>query len=186
MYVYKFYDNVWCIGKLDNAIHVDLNEMNTFDIITQNPSCIWNHIHFNNLKPHKYLIIAMNWEKSIEPCPKVLIFFKKYWNLSQKDNKSYKICNTKDCFFSWKQIFAQHWFQPPFFLFFNWYFFHFALTTSCLISIMINDKNHTNISPQSNQSIQQTLFTPLISFVKTYGTLTPQFFPLFTMLFLPV
>jgi hypothetical protein len=75
MYVYKFYDNVWCIGKLNSAIHVNLNQMNTFEIISQNPNCIWNHIHFNNLKPHKYLIIAMNWEKSIEPCPKVLVYF---------------------------------------------------------------------------------------------------------------
>jgi hypothetical protein len=51
--------------------------MNTFEIISQNPNCIWNHIHFNKLKPHKYLIIAMNWEKSIEPCPKVLVYFSK-------------------------------------------------------------------------------------------------------------
>jgi hypothetical protein len=30
----KFYDNVWCVRKLDNVTHVDLNQMNKPKILT--------------------------------------------------------------------------------------------------------------------------------------------------------
>jgi hypothetical protein len=48
----KFCNNGWIIGQLDNAIHVNLNQASTFEIITLNLNHIKNHIHFNNLKPY--------------------------------------------------------------------------------------------------------------------------------------
>jgi hypothetical protein len=50
----KFCDNLWSIGKLDDEIHINLNQMRTFEIITLNPNHTWNRIHFNNRKPIPY------------------------------------------------------------------------------------------------------------------------------------
>jgi hypothetical protein len=47
----KICDNLWCIGKLDDQVHIDLNEMRTFEIITLNPNQTWNWIYFHNRKP---------------------------------------------------------------------------------------------------------------------------------------
>ncbi len=37
----KVCDNVWCVGKLDDGIHVNLNQMKTSEIIALNPNHTW-------------------------------------------------------------------------------------------------------------------------------------------------
>jgi hypothetical protein len=79
----KFCDNLWCIGKLDVEIHINLNQMRTFEIITLNPNHTWNWIHFNNHKPIPYNgheLRKINWiiSKSFR------IFKKNSQNLTQK------------------------------------------------------------------------------------------------------
>jgi hypothetical protein len=51
LYFCKFWDSAWFITKLNEGIHVNLNQINIFEIITLNPNHTQNHIRFINLKP---------------------------------------------------------------------------------------------------------------------------------------